>query len=465
MSDEQGWFPDYLLLNGQIETGVALFADESGAIIRFSRAAEDLARANRLKNRAIFPGLVNVHSHTFQRTIRGRTEWRGKADRDTFWTWREKMYAAALRLTPEQIYQTARAAFLEMLLSGITTVGEFHYLHHEPNGGRYGDPNLIAKLVIQAAREVGLRIVLLRTAYERAGYRKPPNSGQARFITPDPHQFVSDTESLAAWVKTSFAGHEVAVGVAPHSVRAVTGEYLRVVTEFARSHGLQVHMHVSEQPEENAACIQEYGMTPVTWLQNIGLLDDRFTAVHAIHINEQEVGFLAASGSSVCACPTSERNLGDGAVRADWLLERGVGICLGSDSQIQIDLLEDTRLLEYHLRMQRLERAVLDPGRGDADLGKVLYDCASKAGACALGLPVGELVVGQSADFFTVDLDDLSMAGSSQSSLVSQTVFAMERTAIKDVYVGGQCRVVDGRHALQEPIVAEFRAVQRDLWD
>src|ERR1700756_3331498 len=198
---ERGWLPDFLLINGEIKSATAFFADESGIIKRFSQAPADLARAQRLKGRAVLPGLVNVHSHTFQRVIRGRTEWRNRGQRDPFWTWRGKVLGGATELTPEQDYQTAKAAFLEMLLSGITTVGEFHYLHHQADGKRYSDPNLIGKLVIQAAREVGLRIVLLRTAYLRAGYGKAPNPGQTRFITQDAGTFISDTEELSSWVK------------------------------------------------------------------------------------------------------------------------------------------------------------------------------------------------------------------------------------------------------------------------
>jgi formimidoylglutamate deiminase len=462
---ERGWLPDCLLVDGRIQSGIAFFADELGAITRFSTAEPDLARATRLRNRAVFPGLVNVHSHTFQRVIRGRTEWRNPGQRDTFWTWREKMYDAATRLTPEQIYQTARAAFLEMLLSGITTVGEFHYLHHQADGRPYTDHNLIDKLVIQAAREVGLRIVLLRTAYQRAGYGKPPNPGQARFITPDPGTFIADTEDLSAWVQKSYAGSEVAAGIAPHSVRAVTQDYLREITDYARQRELRVHMHVSEQPGENEACIQEYGVTPVTWLQRMNVLGPQFTAVHAIHISEAEAALLGESDSAVCACPTSERNLADGAVRADWLLERGAALCLGSDSQIQIDLLEDARLLEYHLRMQQLERVVLNPALpGRERLSQFLYEAASKSGARSLGQNVGELAVGKPADFFAIDLDDLSVAGASLETLVTNVVFSLERTAVKEIYVGGRRVVADGCHPLGETIAAEFRRLQEWFW-
>jgi formimidoylglutamate deiminase len=197
----------------------------------------------------------------------------------------------------------------------------------------------------------------------------------------------------------------------------------------------------------------------------MGLLGPRFTAVHAIHISEVEAGFLADSGSSICACPTSERNLADGAVRADWLLARGANICLGSDSQIQIDLLEDARLLEYHLRMQQLERVVLDPqAPGRERLSQMLYGTASKAGAKSLRQNVGELAVGKPADFLGIDLDDLSVAGASPEMLLANVVFSLERTAVKDVYVGGRCVVTDGRHPLQESITAEFKGVQKECW-
>jgi formimidoylglutamate deiminase len=351
-----------------------------------------------------------------------------------------------------------------MLLSGVTTVGEFHYLHRETDGARYADPNLIGKLVIQAAREVGLRIVLLRTAYVRAGFGKAPNPGQARFITRDPATFIADTEELSTWVRQTYAPGEVEVGVAPHSVRAVTYDYLKEVSRYAQERELRVHMHVSEQPGENEACIQEYGVSPVTWLQKIGLLGPRFTAVHAIHISEAEAGFLAESGSSICACPTSERNLADGAVRADWLLARGATLCLGSDSQVQIDLLEDARLLEYHLRMQQLERVVLDPP-GREGLSQMLYETASKAGATSLGQSGGELAVGKPADFVSIDLDDPSIAGAGEETLVANVVFSLERTAIKEVYVAGRPLVAEGRHRLQERIIAEFAALQKRFWE
>lgn len=438
------WLPDLIYMGGKFESRLALVV-EQGAIARCSRDEEDLKHAHRLKGRALLPGLVNVHSHTFQRVIRGRTEHRTTANRDTFWTWRESMYHAANAMSPEDIYRAARMAFLEMLLSGITEVGEFHYVHQDLD---------VARAILRAGEELGLRVTLLRTAYVRAGWKKDPNPGQARFLTPSVDQFIADTEAMIA------AGARV--GVAPHSVRAVPLDYLRRVAEYARLKKLPLHMHVSEQPAEIEACVAEYGLRPVELLHANGILDERFTAVHAIHITDEEARLLGRS--TVCACPTSERNLGDGAVPAEKLFEAGVRICFGSDSNVQIDILEDARELEYHLRMNRLERAVLAPDTSREGLAKRLFESATESGARSLMAPGGSLQIDRPADFFTVDLNDCSVAGASAESLLGHVVFSMERTAVRDVCIAGQMVVRDGQHRLQEEIVRQFGEVQRNLW-
>ena len=466
MSDaaENGWLPDFLYADGAFQSGVAMFADGGGHITRFSRESLDLAKALRLPHCAMLPGLVNAHSHAFQRVIRGRTEHRTTAERDSFWTWRERMYYAATLLSPEAMYQAARMAFLEMLLSGITTVGEFHYVHHAAGGAPYDDRNLLALQVVGAASEVGLRIALLRTAYERAGWRKDPDPRQARFLTPRAEDFIADVESLRAAIPRAAKHGRAWVGVAPHSIRAVSLPYLRDLARFARANHLPMHMHVAEQPAEVEASLGEYGLRPVELLNRERILDSRFTAIHAIHITSDEIGFLAATSARVCACPTTERNLGDGVVPADRLAEAGVGVCLGSDSNVQIDLLEDARLLEYHLRMNKLERAVLAPDLKPDGLARRLFTSATETGAASLAAPGGSLSVGRPADFFTVDLNDPSLAGAERESLLNHIVFSVERTAIRNVYVNGELIVRDGRHPLQEDIVRDFAALQRSLW-
>ena len=461
---ETGWLADLIYLKGKFESGYAMFVDEGGRITRFSNAPNDLAISHKLPSRAIVPGLINCHSHSFQRVIRGRTEHRTTANRDTFWTWREAMYHAANLLSPEDVYCVARMTFLEMLMSGITTVGEFHYLHNAPDGSRYDDPNLLAMQVLRAANEVGIRIGLLRAAYARAGWKTAAHAGQARFVTAQPETFLQDTEalreSIPKYSKPGFAW----LGIAPHSVRAVPLEYLVKTTDYAHQNGLPVHMHVAEQPAEIDECLAEHKLRPVELLQQCNILNPSFTAIHAIHITEDEVRFLGDAKSNVCACPTSERNLGDGAVPADRLAQAGVNICFGSDSNVQIDLLEDARLLEYHLRMNKLELAVLARGSGEDQLAQFLFSSATEAGAAALKAPGGSLELGRSADFFTVNLSDVSLAGAGRESLLNNIVFSLERAAIRDVFVNGTLIVQDGYHALQDAIISDFEAVQRRIW-
>jgi formimidoylglutamate deiminase len=477
------WLPDLLFTSGRFENGLALVCDSSGIIFRLARVDElkDEKRI-RLSNRALLPGMVNAHSHAFQRVLRGRTEHRS-VERDSFWTWREMMYSAATRLTPEDIYDASRLAFLEMALNGITAVGEFHYLHHAPDGTPYDDPNLLAKEVVRAASDVGLRIALLRVAYARSGFQVEPNPKQARFIESDPAIYLHNLESLigdlterngkppsgsADYSSTAW------VGVAPHSVRAVPLEYLREVITYANQHDLRVHMHVAEQPAEVSACVEEYRRTPIALLETEGLLSEHFTAIHAIHVTPKAIPSFAQTGAMVCACPTTERNLGDGVVPADEYFKHDVPICLGSDSHAQIDLLEDARELEYHLRLQKLERTVLDnefqvsSSKSQVDergrLAARLFDCATINGARSIGSPGGILEQGQAADFFTVALDDLSIAGASSDDLLSSIVFSMSRAAVREVVVGGKPIVSEGRHLIQEEVVERFNVLQKRLW-
>jgi formimidoylglutamate deiminase len=483
--DAQGvksFIPDLLYAGGRFLPGRALVCDAGGRVASVARAEELPGGGERVRlaGRALLPGMVNAHSHAFQRVIRGRTEYRGARSSDSFWTWREMMYAAAARLAPDDVYDASRMAFMEMALGGITSVGEFHYLHRAPGGERYDDPNLLAKEVVRAARDVGIRIALLRVAYERAGHGKEPDARQLRFIEPDPDTFLRHADALA---RDLDAEPHAWLGVAPHSVRAVTAGYLRAVNGFARGAGLSLHMHVSEQPAEVEACLAEHGRTPVALLADEGVLGPHFTGVHAVHVTPREVAQLAASGACVCACPTTERNLGDGVVPADALFGAGVGVALGTDSHAQIDLLEDARELEYHLRLTSLRRNVLAPGGVDDEalaegrhenapaeaggmsaLAARLFECATVSGARSIGAPAGSFETGSAADFFTVALDDPSVAGAGAEDLLPAVVFSLTRAAVRETAVGGRLVTQAGRHPAQEDIVSRFAALQRRLW-
>jgi formimidoylglutamate deiminase len=444
--------PELFCSQGAFTGGQAFLVSPEGNILAADAGLS--AETVSLPRKAVLPGFVNTHSHSFQRLIRGKSESRAMSGRD-FWSWRGTMYHAAAHLEPEEVYDVARMAFLEMLLSGTTTVGEFHYLHNAPGGRPYDDPNLLSKQVIAAAQSVGIRIVLLRSAYIRSGYELPPDPGQIRFFESAP-QFIENMEALAAVT-------DVPVGVAPHSLRAVPLLELKEIAAWTRARKLPLHMHVAEQIAENEACLREYGLTPVALLGREGLLGPDFTAVHAIHISAEEIGLLARSGATVCSCPTTERNLGDGVIAADQVMREGIGIALGSDSQAQIDPLEDARELEYHLRLDRRQRAILDQ-IGEQTLAARLFECATVNGACSLGVNTGDLSAGSLADFFTVDLDDLSIAGHSGVDLLPLVVFSLDRTAIRDVVVNGRWVVRDGRHPLQEEIVSRYKDLHGKLW-
>src|SRR5215213_4862653 len=239
----QTWLPDLMYVDGRFQSERALVCDDAGHIVQIIES-NGTSNAIRLRGCALLPGMVNAHSHAFQRVIRGRTEHRSQNTTDSFWTWREQMYAASNRLEAEEIYAASRMAFLEMALTGITAVGEFHYIHHSPDGSAYSDPNLLEREVIRAARDVGIRIALLRVAYARAGYETEANPLQVRFIESSPEIYLKQLESLldAAELKDGMAW----AGVAPHSVRAVPLPYLKTIVAFANERGLPVHMHVAE---------------------------------------------------------------------------------------------------------------------------------------------------------------------------------------------------------------------------
>ena len=449
------YLPDLLLSGDTFQSGLGLLVDQDGMILDICPPPQpEFANTVRLRGRAMLPGLVNAHSHSFQRLIRGVAEHCG-ANGDDFWAWRNTMYRAASSLAPDELFDVARMAFLEMALSGITAVGEFHYVHRQPDGSAYPDPNLMARRVIDAARSVGLRICLLRVAYARAGFELPPNDGQSRFYEST-EEFLEAATALAEYAAS--APSDVTMGVAPHSVRAVTLDCLQRVATWAQVHKTPIHIHAAEQPAEIAACLREYGLRPIELLARHGLLSERMTLVHSIHTTADEVVAIAAASTTICSCPTTERNLGDGIIDAETAITQGISFCFGSDSQATINLLEDARELDYHLRLERKRRVVLDRIDG-RDLSARLFGYATAGGARSLGLSTGALEPGTPADFFTVDLNDLALAGSAAEELLPTIVFSLERSAVRDVFIDGRAVVVDGIHSLTEEIVKRYTAV------
>jgi formiminoglutamate deiminase len=374
------------------------------------------------------PGLANAHSHAFQRALRGRTHGGG----GSFWTWREQMYRTAATLDPDAYRALARATFGEMALAGITTVGEFHYLHHGPDGSPYADPNAMGNAVIQAAAEAGIRITLLDACYLRGGIGEELDDVQRRFSD-------GSAESWAERIDALGEGSGVRVGAAIHSVRAVGPDDAAVVAEWAAAHSRPLHAHVSEQPAENDACLEAYGLTPMALLEGAGALSDRFTAVHATHLADPDLELLRGGGVTCCLCPTTERDLGDGIAPARRLVEAGARLSLGSDSHAAIDMFEEARAVELDERLVSGTRGV----HRAADLLRA----ATENGHASLGWPqAGRLATGALADFATVSTESVRLAGVESDGTIESLVFAAAPSDVRHVVIGGRFVVRDGAH-------------------
>ncbi|MFI6793828.1 formimidoylglutamate deiminase [Nonomuraea sp. NPDC050383] len=434
---ERAWLPEGV-------TDGVLVEIEGDRIARVTRG--EPGGAERLAGLTI-PGLANAHSHAFHRALRGATQ-TGTGD---FWTWRDQMYQVAARLDPESYLDLARAVYAEMALAGITCVGEFHYLHHGPDGRPYDEPNIMGHALVQAAREAGLRIALLDACYLTGGFGAPLAGAQIRFGDGDSERWAVRAEALAA----AYAGRpDVEIGVAVHSVRAVPPEHVPVVAEFSHRRAVPLHAHVSEQPAENAACVEMYAATPVRILHEHGALGPRSTAVHATHLTEVDVELLGRSGTHVCMCPTTERDLADGIGPARALCERGSPITLGSDSHAVIDLFEEARAVELDERLATHRR-----GHWRAD---ELLTAATGTGHTSLGFPdAGMLVPGAWADLVSVRLDSVRTAGAGGEAAVEAVVYAATAADVHSVISGGRRVVSEGRHVLGDVGAMLARAIGR----
>lgn len=459
MAAPRAFLPDLLLSGGAVLEGAALTVRD-GAVAAVGAPLPG-AELVPLPGRILAPGFVSAHGHAFQRAMRGRAEHASSAR--SFWSWRDVMYEAANRLDPDDLEAVARFAFHELARAGVTCVGEFHYLHRDPQGRPYADPSELALRVVRAAREVGLRIVVLRAAYARAGHGIPPDPAQRRFVEPSPEAYLSALDALVTAVR---GDPLTGVGVAPHSVRACPAEWIRALADEARRRGMPLHVHAAEQPAEVDACRLEHGLSPVQLLAREGALSDTTTLVHAIHVDERDVRAIGAARATVCACPTTERNLADGVVPADRLLGAGARLALGVDAHVQADLLEEAREVELHLRLVRQERAVLDDPPGA--LAARLLDAATAGGMASLGVPGGRLAPGEPADLVALDLDDPSIAGVAPEALPAAIVFAASPRAVRDSWVAGEPVISDGVPArgrvAEARVRAGFREVLRRLW-
>jgi formiminoglutamate deiminase len=411
-------------LGGERAEAGVLVEVEDGRIAALSPGAP-ASGATRLDGLTI-PGLANAHSHAFQRALRGRTH----SGTGTFWTWREQMYGVADRLDPVLYHALARATFAEMALAGIACVGEFHYVHHGPGGARYDDPNEMGRAMISAAAAAGIRITLIDACYLHGGIGEPPSPSQRRFSDGDAEAWAGRVDALP---QTASAR----VGAAIHSVRAVDPESAAVVAGWAAIAERPLHAHVSEQPAENRASLDAYGRTPTQILRDAGALEGRFTAVHATHLGDEDFPLLA--GATVCACPTTERDLADGIGPMRRLAEGGASLALGSDSHAAIDLFEEARALELDERLATGERGLHRPA--------ALLRAATEDGHACLGWPdAGRIAPGARADLVTVGLDGVRLAGTVPEIALQALVFAASAADVRNVIVDGRELVRDGRH-------------------
>ena len=396
------------------------------------------------------PGLANAHSHAFHRALRGRTQ----TGTGSFWTWRDVMYRAAERLDPDRYHRLARATFAEMALAGITVVGEFHYLHHQPNGTPYTDPNAMGEALLAAAADAGIRITLLETLYLHGGLTAdgytPTEGVQHRY---DDHA----ADTWAERVELLAPSPTQRIGAAIHSVRAVDPDAMRVAAAWAGERNVPLHAHVSEQPAENAQCLAHHGVSPTGLLRDAGILGDRFTAVHATHLDNADLAAYAAAGASVCLCPTTERDLGDGIGPSSLLAEAGVAMSLGSDSHATIDLLGEARAVEVDQRLRT-------EGRGIHSAASLLA-MATVHGHAGLGWDdAGMISVGSRADLVTISLDSVRTAGGTADTAIETAVFAASGADITHVVIDGIVVVAGGRHATID-VAAELSESIRDVMD
>jgi formimidoylglutamate deiminase len=323
------------------------------------------------------PAMVNAHSHAFQRDLRGRAE-RPSSPDDDFWSWRQTMYGLAAVLDPERMRAVGARVYAEMAAAGYGAVGEFHYVHHSPDGTPYEEPNAMAMALAEAAVEAGLEIALLPAAYHRAGPGLPPTPGQRRFCDPSADAFLSRVDALREWA-AGRAG--VSVGVAAHSVRAVPADWLEAIAEYADRRGVVRHVHAHEQVRELDECRAEHGCTPIELLDRTGFLGPRTSVVHGIHVSPDDIALLAGAGATVVSCPTTEGSLGDGHLPALRYRDAGVRLAIGSDSQVRLDPFEEVRELETLARREGQTRHALLAAAGD------LWGELARAGRASVGLP------------------------------------------------------------------------------
>jgi len=406
------------------------------------------------------PGVPNCHSHAFQRAMAGLTERAGPTD-DNFWTWRELMYRFAGRIGPDELESIAAQLYVEMLKGGYTSVAEFHYLHHGPKGEPYADRAELSNRIIAAAQAVGIALTHLPVLYRYGGFGEAaPSDGQARFIN------AADgfLEIVGALHDQHRGSANVRIGIAPHSLRAVSQSLLQeVLAAFDEiDKTAPIHIHIAEQTSEVEDCLISCGARPIAWLMDHFDVGDRWCLIHATHMDDREVTALANSGAVAGICPTTEANLGDGLFPARAFFDQNGKFAIGSDSNVALNAAEELRLLEYGQRLIHHGRNILADGPS-ASTGAGLYDRATKGGAQALGQKTGKIAPGYRADIAVLDPGHPSLIGREGDAILDSWIFASMGNPIRHVYVGGRQVISDGRHEQEEKIALNFKSAIKRL--
>ena len=421
-----------------------------GTIVHVARPAANDG-AQHMRGIAL-PGLPNVHCHSFQKAMAGLAERRGP-DHDNFWTWREVMYRFLAALTPDDVEAIAAYAYMEMLEAGFTGVGEFHYLHHDVDGRPYANVGEMASRIAAAAAHTRIGLTLLPSLYAYGGFGGlAPAPEQRRFLS-DPDTFLKIVARAREIVATL---PDANVGIAPHSLRAVTPEALRAV--IAATKDGPVHIHAAEQTKEVDDCLVALGRRPVAWLLDEVGIGPRWCIVHATHMTAEETQRLAASGAVAGLCPITEANLGDGIFDGKRFIEAGGSFGIGTDSNIEIDAAAELRQLEYSQRLRDRGRNIL-AWREGASVGRLLYDSALSGGAQALGRAIGAIEKGRRADIVVLTGDHPDLSAGTNDVWLDAYVFTAGRRLIDTVLVGGEAIVVHGQHRNRARISARYRQV------
>ncbi len=417
------------------------------------QAAEPTASAS-----WIVPGIPNLHSHAFQRAMAGMAEHQTHA-RDSFWTWRETMYRIAARFTPETLHAVAAQLYVEMLEAGYTTVCEFHYLHHAPDGTAYDDPAVMSHALVAAARDAGIRLTLLPVLYMSGGFDGRDLSERQRRFGHGVDSYLTLLDTLRAQERDMLR-----IGCALHSLRAVPADAMRDVLS-ALPAGSPRHIHIAEQVGEVQDCLALRDARPVEWLLSHADVDAHWTLVHATHLDDAEVQGIADSGATVAICPTTEANLGDGLFPLKAYLEAGGALGIGSDSHSSVSPIEELRWLEYGQRLATHHRNIAIQA-GTSSVGGTLLRRTLASGSNATGQPVGRLSPGHCADWLVLDTDAAQLAGMTPSDAIDRWIFSGNRNLVRDVHVGGKQVVSGGRHRDRDSIATQYRkAIQCLLTD